>query len=199
MPHRSDDGRAAKPPQCPRRRGSRPDASAYARSVNASRRAALLAGVTVLCGTLVVAAAFRPQLGPLTQRTPLPAAVQWTDAGVPVPASADRCAGQDLTNPGSVRWCMPAGVSAATADRWYRDVLPRGRDSHGLRWCVEQRQDDGSRRALWSTGAGLVGYVLPPRPPRPPTQEIEDHVVVVIIALPGAACHPATRASREQA
>ncbi len=169
------------------------------RSVNAGRRAALLAGVTVLSASLVVAAAFRPLLGPLTQRTPLPAAVQWTDAGVPVPASADRCAVQDLTSPGSVRWCMPGGVSAATVDRWYRDVLPPGGDAYGLRWCVEQRQADGSRRALWSTGAGLVGYVLPPRPPRPPAQEIEDPVVVVTVVSPGAACHPVTRGSREQA
>jgi hypothetical protein len=167
-------------------------------SVNAVRRAALLAGVTVLLGILIIAAAFRPLLVPLTQRTPLPAAVHWTDAGVPVPASADRCAVQDLTNPGSVRWCMPGGVSAATADRWYRDVLPPGRDAYGLRWCVEQRQADGSRRALWSIGGGLVGYVLPPQPPRPPTQEIEDSVVVAIVVSPGAACHSVTRSSREQ-
>jgi hypothetical protein len=169
------------------------------RSVNAGRRAGLLAGVTVLWGTLVVVTAFRPVLGSLTQRTPLPAAVHWTDAGVPVPASADRCAVQDLVVPSSIRLCMPGGVSAATVDRWYHDVLPPGRDAYGLRWCVEQRQPDGSRRALWSTDAGLVGYVLPPQPPRPPMQELEDPVAVEVVVLPGETCHPATRASREQA
>jgi hypothetical protein len=94
---------------------------------------------------------------------------------------------------------MPAGVSAATVDRWYRDVLPPGRDAGGLRWCVEQRQTDGSRRALWSTGAGLAGYVLPPQPPRPPTQELEDPVAVEVVVLPVGSCHPATRAGREEA
>lgn len=169
------------------------------RSVNAGRRAGLLAGVTVLWGTLVVATAFRPVLGSLTQRTPLPAAVHWTDAGVPVPAPAGRCAVQDVTDPGSIRWCMPGGVSAATVERWYRDVLPPGRDADGLRWCVEQRQPDGSRRALWSTDAGLVGYVLPPQPPRPLMQELEDPVAVEVVVLSGETCHPVTRASREQA
>jgi hypothetical protein len=94
---------------------------------------------------------------------------------------------------------MPSGVSVATVDRWYRDVLPPGRDADGLRWCVEQRQADGSRRALWSTGAGLVGYVLPPQPPRPLVQELEEPIAVEVVVLPGETCHPATRASREQA
>jgi hypothetical protein len=132
--------------------------------VTAGRRAAL-AGITLVGLALVVATTFRPVLGPLTQRTPLPPAAQWTDAGVPVPASAGRCAVQDVTDPGSVRWCMPGGVGAATVARWYRDVLPPGRDAGDRRWCVEQRQADGSRRALWSTGAGLVGYVLLGRRP----------------------------------
>ncbi len=166
-------------------------------TVKAGRRAAL-AGIAVVGLTLVVATTFRPVLGPLTQRTPLPPAVQGTDAGVPVPAPAGRCAAQDVTDPGSVRWCMPAGVSAATVERWYRDVLPPGRDAGGLRWCVQQRWGDGSRRALWSTGAGLVGYVLPPQPPRLPTPALEDPVAVTVVVLPGEACHPATRASREQ-
>jgi hypothetical protein len=165
--------------------------------VRAGGRAAL-AGIAVAGVALVVATTSRPVLGPLTQRTPLPPAVQLTDAGVPVPASAGRCATQDVADPGSVRWCMPDGVSAATVDRWYRDALPPGRDAGALRWCVEQYQGDGSRRALWSTGAGLAGYVLPPQPPRHPAQELEDPVAVAVVVLPGEPCHPATRASREQ-
>ncbi len=165
--------------------------------VNAAGRAAL-AGIAVILLVLVLARASWPLLGPLAQRTPLPPAAQWTDAGVPVPASAGQCAAQDRTDPGSVRWCMPTGVSAATVDRWYRDVLPPGRDAGDLRWCVEQRQADGSRRSLWSTGAGLVGYLLPPQPPRPPVQELEDPVAVEVVVLPAEACHPAARASREQ-
>ncbi len=164
--------------------------------VNAGGRAAR-AVITVVGLALVVATTSRPVIAPLTQRTPLPPAVQWTDAGVPVPASAGRCAAQDVADPGSVRWCMPDGVSATTVDRWYRDVLPPGRDAGGLRWCVEQRREDGSRRALWSTGTGLVGYVLPPLPPRPLTQEPEAPVAVAVVVLPGEACHPAARASRE--
>jgi hypothetical protein len=163
--------------------------------VNAGGRAAL-AVIAVAGVALVVATTLRPVLYPLTQRTPLPPAVRWTDAGVPVPASAGQCTAQDVADPGSVRWCMPDGVSAATVDRWYRDVLPPGRDTGGLRWCVEQRRGNGSRRELWSTGAGLVGYVLPPLPPRPPTQELEDPVAVTVVVLPGEACHPATRAGR---
>ncbi|WP_166487484.1 hypothetical protein [Geodermatophilus obscurus] len=160
---------------------------------------AALAGITVVLLALVLATASWPVLGSLAQRTPLPPAAQWTDAGVPVPASAGRCAAQDGTDPGSVHWCMPAGVSAATVDRWYRDVLPPGRDAGGLRWCVEQRRTDSSRRVLWSTGAGLAGYVLPQQPPRPPTQELEDPVAVEVVVLPGGSCHPATRAGREEA
>jgi hypothetical protein len=166
--------------------------------VNAGRRAAL-AGITVLGLAPILALTSRPVLSLVTQRTPLPPAAQWTDAGVPVPASAGRCAAQDGTDPGSVHWCMPAGVSAATVDRWYRDVLPPGRDAGGLRWCVEQRRTDSSRRVLWSTGAGLAGYVLPQQPPRPPTQELEDPVAVEVVVLPGGSCHPATRAGREEA
>jgi hypothetical protein len=163
------------------------------RPVNAGARAAL----AVFGAALVVATAPRPLLGPLTQRTPLPpAAAQSTDTGVPVPASAVRCAAPDPAAPGSVRWCMPHGVSAATVDRWYRDVLPPGRDAGDLRWCVEQRSGDGSRRALWSSAAGLVGYVLPPQPPRPAPLAPADPVAVAVVLLPGEACHPASRASR---
>ncbi len=168
------------------------------RSVNAGRRAAL-AGITVLGLAPILAPTSRPVLSLVTQRTPLPPAVQWTDAGVPVPASAGRCTAQDVTDPGSVRWCMPGGVSVATVEQWYRDVLAPGRDAGDLRWCVQQRQADGSRRALWSTGAGLVGYVLPPQPPRLPAQELEDPVAVEVVVLPGGSCHPVTRAGREQA
>jgi hypothetical protein len=92
---------------------------------------------------------------------------------------------------------MPHGVSAATVDRWYRDVLPPGRDAGDLRWCVEQRSGDGSRRALWSSDAGLVGYVLPPQPPRPAPQAPADPVTVTVVMLPGEACHAAARAGRE--
>ncbi len=162
--------------------------------VNADRRA-VLAAITVVGLALLLTSTPWPVLSTLTQRTPLPATARWTDAGVPVPPSAGRCAEQDLAPPDAVPWCMPGGVSAATVERWYRDVLPAGRDAGHLRWCVEQRQADGSRRELWSTGAGLVGYVLPPQPPHPPTQE---PVAVAVVVLPGEACHPATRANREQ-
>jgi hypothetical protein len=94
---------------------------------------------------------------------------------------------------------MPGGVSVATVDRRYRDVLTPDRDAGDLRWCLQQRQADGSRRVLWSTGAELVGYVLPPQPPRLPAQELEDPVAVEVVVLPGGSCHPVTRAGREQA
>ena len=166
--------------------------------MNAGGRAAL-AVITVGGAALVGVTTLRPLLDPLAEQTPLPPAAQWTDAGVPVPASAGRCAAQDPAASDSLRWCMPDGTSVATVHRWYRDVLPPGRDADGLRWCVEQRQGDGSRRALWSTGAGLVGYVLPPQPPRPLTQELGDPVAVAVVVLAGQACHPVTRTGREEA
>ena len=167
------------------------------RLVNAGRRAALAVGGTLVGGSLVIGTALWPVLGPLTQRTPLPAAARSTDAGVPVPELAHRCAVQDATAVGSVRWCLPGGVSVRTVEKWYDDVLPAGRDSGRLRWCVEQRLDDGSRRALWSTEAGLVGYVLPPEPPQPNHRATDNSVEVVVLS--GSSCHPVTRVDRGQA
>jgi hypothetical protein len=167
--------------------------------VNAGRRAALTFGGTLVGGSLVIGTALWPVLGPLTQRTPLPAAARSTDAGVPVPETAHRCAVQDAAAAGSVRWCLPGGVSVRTVEEWYDDVLPAGRDSGRLRWCVEQRLDDGSRRALWSTDAGLVGYVLPPEPLHPNDQATNSSVAVEVVVLSGSSCHAVTRVSRGRA
>jgi hypothetical protein len=184
------------------------------RAVTHGTRARLLTGAAVAAAVLVLAQALWPVLGPLTQRTPLSPAVTSTDAGVPVPASATRCAAvgptvADVTAGDSGRWCVPDGVSVATLTGWYDDVLPPGRDAGRLRWCVEQRLDDGSRRALWSTGTGLVGYVLPPEGPRfgahgtaraAGVRAVDDveAVGVEVVVLAGSACHPVARASREQ-
>ncbi len=169
------------------------------RLVKAGGRAILLTAVAVVGGLAVVAAALWPVIGPVTQRTTLPRAALATDAGVPVPRSADRCAVQDPAAAGSVRWCMPPGVSVTTLTRWYEDVLPAGRDAGPLRWCVEQRLADGSRRALWSSPEGLVGYALPPQRMRAPAAALDDNVAVQVVTMPGTGCHPAARASREQA
>ncbi len=171
------------------------------RAVNTSVRTCILAAALVATGVFVMAWPLWPVLGPLTQRTPLSPAARWSDAGVPVPASAHRCAADAATDAGSdgdsVRWCMPSGVSVATLAQWYDETLPPGRDAGRLRWCVEQREADGSRRALWSSGAGLVGYVLPPQQPRPRTAGTDDVAGVETVVLPGTACHPVARSSRE--
>ena len=165
--------------------------------MTAGRRAILLAGLTVIAAVLMIGTALWPVLEPLTLRTSLPAASRSVD-GVPVPESARRCAAQDPTTPTSVRWCMPSGVSAATVARWYADVLPAGQDAGRLTWCVEQHQSDGGRRALWSTGTSLVGYVLPADRERPEIERIDDEVAVEVVRLDGSPCPPAARASREQ-
>jgi hypothetical protein len=160
--------------------------------VNARTRTGLLAAAALVAGALIMGGSLWPVLGPLTERTPLPAATRSTDAGVPVPASAQRCAGEV----GSLRWCVPSGVSVRTLSQWYDDVLPPGHDAGPLRWCVEQRLGDGGRRALWSTGAGLVGYVLPSE--LPPVKGHIDTVGVDVVSFPGSACPSVARASREQ-
>jgi hypothetical protein len=166
--------------------------------VHARTPALLLAGAALVAGVVVVTTALWPVLGPMTQRTPLPAEFRSTDAGVPVPASAERCAVQDRAVAGSVRWCMPDGVSVATLERWYQDTLPPGQDAGDLRWCVQTHQSDGSRRALWSTTEGLVGYVLPPEPPHVVADPLNDAVAVHVVVLPGSGCPAVARASREQ-
>jgi hypothetical protein len=169
--------------------------------VNAGARAWFLAVALLAVGTLFIARALWPELAPLTQRTPLPDDARSTEAGIPVPAAAARCAAtvaDEAAGEDFARWCMPTGVSADTLARWYADALPAGRDAGGLRWCVEQRQADGGRRALWSTGDALVGYVLPPEHPRPPVTGSDDAVAVEVVVLSGSACHPATRTGREQ-
>jgi hypothetical protein len=163
--------------------------------VNAGPRAWFLAAALLAVGTLFMARALWPVLDPLTQRTPLSDDARSTDAGIPVPASAGRC-DADAADESATRWCMPTGVSVATLAGWYADVLPAGRDAGDLRWCVEQRQADGGRRALWSAGDALVGYVLPPEPPRPPTTGADKAVAVEVVELSGSACHPVTRAVR---
>ncbi len=167
------------------------------RSVHARTRALLMAGATLVAGVLVVIASLWPVLGPLTQRTALPAESASTEAGVPVPASAERCAVQDRTVAGSVRWCVPSGVSVATLERWYDDALPSGRDAGDLRWCVRTVQSDGSRRSLWVTPEGLVGYVLPAEPPHEVQNPVDDAVAVQVVVLPGSGCPAAARAARE--
>jgi hypothetical protein len=167
--------------------------------VNAARRTGLVIAITVLAGMLFIAKALWPVAGPLTQRTELAADVRTTDAGVPVPAAARQCAAQDPSVAGSTRWCVPTGVSARTIDRWYADRLPAGRDAGPLSWCVEQRQADGSRQALWSNGTGLVGYVLPPLPPHSQTASIDGRIAVAVVALPQTPCPAAARVSREPA
>jgi hypothetical protein len=167
--------------------------------VNAARRTGLLVGITVFAGILLVTKSLWPVVGPLTQRTELAAAARSTDAGVPVPTAARPCAAQDPSLAGSTRWCLPTGVSAQTIARWYAARLPAGRDAGPLRWCVEQRQADGSRQALWSNGTGLVGYVLPPQPPHPQTASIDGRIAVTVVTLPGSSCPAAARVSREQA
>ena len=115
-----------------------------------------------------------------------------------MPVTAQLCPTQSLAAPGGVRWCLPDGVSVGTLHRWYAAVLPPGRDAGALRWCVEQRQSDGTRRALWSSGDGLVGYDLPPRRPRPGVEALEgEETVVEVLRLPRHhPCPPATRAER---
>lgn len=167
--------------------------------MKAGKRLALT-GVVILGVAVVIATTLRPVLTPLTQRTPLPAAAQMSAAGVPVPQVAKRCSPADEPpGPGWVRWCMPSGVSAHTLRQWYATALPPGRTTTGLRWCIEEQRGDGSLRALWSTGTGLVGYILPPQPPRPLNQELSHPVAVEVLALAGAACSPVTRTTREQA
>lgn len=163
--------------------------------MNAGRRAGILAFLPALAAALILAAALWPVLGPLTQRAPVPPAVRWTGVGVPVPAAADRCGTGTTGGEQSVRWCLPGGTAAASLARWYARVLPAGRDTADLQWCLEQWLDDGSRRALWSTGAGLVGYVLPPGPGHPYGQRAGG-AAVAVVDLPGTACPPAARASR---
>jgi hypothetical protein len=165
--------------------------------VTAGRRAGFLAVLAVLGVAVAVAAGLWPIVGPsLTQRAALPAASRSVD-GVPVPASAQRCAMQDPWLRGSTRWCLPADVSAATVARWYDEVLPPGRDAPGLRWCVAGHLSDGSSRALWATGDGLVGYILPPERVRW-NSRFGARVAVEVVRFPGLPCHPAARASREQ-
>jgi hypothetical protein len=164
-------------------------------------RAAVLAALTVVGTVLALAAALWPVVGPLTQRAALPPPARSVD-GVPVPEPARRCAVQDALQPDSERWCLPAGVSAATLARWYRQALPPGADADGLRWCVEQYQEDGNRRALWSTAGGLVGYELPAQRPRPrdtaspATTTTGDELAVTVVRLPNSPCPAAARVNR---
>jgi hypothetical protein len=163
--------------------------------VTPGRRAALLAAITVVGAVLALIQSLWPVLGPLTQRTPLPAASR-SIYGVPVPEAGRRCRAQDVAEPGSVRWCLP-GVSTATLAQWYADTLPPGRSTGDLRWCVEQHLTDGSRRALWATSCGLVGYVLPPARTQPGAPSFGDATAVEVLLLAGLPCHPATRTARE--
>lgn len=160
------------------------------------RRAALLAAITVVGAALALIQSLWPVLGPMTQRTPLPAASR-SMLGVPVPAVGHRCRTQDVAVPGSVRWCLPGGVSAATLAQWYAGALPPGRSTGDLRWCVEQHLADGSRRPLWATDGALVGYVLPPERTRTGAASFGDGSVVEVVRLAGLTCHPATRTARE--
>jgi hypothetical protein len=170
--------------------------------VGAGRRAAVLAGVTVVAAVLV-AGALWPLLRPLAQRTALPPAARATDAGVPVPAAAQPCTEPPAASPGSASWCLPAGVNAATVSRWYDSAMPAGHDAGPLRWCVEQRLADGGRRALWSTGTGLVGYELPPLPSVQPAVQSPgapaEPLAVTVVTLAGSTCPAAARTSREGA
>jgi hypothetical protein len=172
--------------------------------VRPGRHGAVLAGIGVLSGlvaaVLVLAVAIWPVLGPVvTQRSTLPVAARSTEAGIPVPGSAERCRVQGSADSGTVRWCLPAGVSATTLEQWYDRTLPPGRDAGGLRWCVEQYRSNGSRLALWSTDSGLVGYQLPPLPPHVETGDVEGAMAVYVVVLPGATCPGAARTSRGQA
>jgi hypothetical protein len=165
--------------------------------VTAGRRAGFLAALAVLGAAVTVVASLWPIVGPsLTQRAPLPAASR-SVSGIPVPASAQRCAVQDPGVRASARWCLPGDVSAATVARWYDEVLPPGRDAPGLRWCVAGHLSDGSSRALWATSDGLVGYILPPERVRP-NSRFGAQVAVEVVRFPGLPCHPAARPSREQ-
>jgi hypothetical protein len=166
--------------------------------VNAVRRTGLLVGITVLAGSLLVTKSLWPVVGPLTQRTELAADVRTTDAGVPVPTAARPCDAQDPSVAGSTRWCMPTGVSAEAVAQWYAARLPAGRDAGSLHWCVEERQADGSRQALWSKDTGLVGYVLPPQPPHPQTASIDGRIAVAVVSQPRTPCPAAARGSRER-
>ncbi len=158
------------------------------------RRAGLLAALAAVTGLGVVVRG----LAPLAPRAPLPSAARTTEAGVPVPVTAQICPTQSLAVPGGVRWCLPKAVSVRTLDRWYAVALPPGRDAGALRWCVEQRQSDGTRRALWSSGDGLVGYDLPPHRPRPGIEVLEgEEVVVEVLRFPrDRPCPSAARAKR---
>jgi hypothetical protein len=173
-------------------------------AVRAGRGSAVLAGIGIVAGVvlaaLILTQAAWPVLGPvLTQRSALPAAQRSTDAGIPVPGSAERCPGPGSSAAGTVRWCLPAGVSAAAVARWYDRALPPGRDSGPLRWCVEQYRSNGSRLELWSVESGLVGYQLPPEPPHHATGVVGDAMAVSVVTLPGTTCPAAARASRRHA
>jgi hypothetical protein len=153
-----------------------------------------------MVAVMILARAMWPTLGPVvSQRSALSAAARTTDAGIPVPRSAERCRVQGAADSAAVRWCLPAGVSATTVEQWYDRTLPPGRDAGGLRWCVEQYGTNGSRLALWSTDGGLVGYQLPPLPPHLATGDVEGAMAVAVVVLPGAACPAAARTSRGQA
>lgn len=164
-----------------------------------ARRLALVTGATLLAAALLVVA-LRGVLAPLTQQTALPAAARWTSLGLPVPASAHRCDAPEGSDPGTVRWCPPGGVSAATLAAWYARTLPAGRDDGPLRWCLEEHLADGGRRALWSTRTGLLGYTLPATAWHPPVSGVpggDGTVGVSLVTMPGSACPPAARSVRE--
>ena len=76
------------------------------------------------------------------------------------------------------------------------EALPAGRDTADLQWCVEQWLGDGRRRELWSSGAGLVGYVLPP-PADHPNGERVGGATVLVVEYPQAFCPRLARANRE--
>lgn len=148
--------------------------------------------VLVLAGGVLVRGRAAGGLSPsvLLGRVALPADARVTATGVPVPTTAEPCPARGRPASGGVRWCPPAGVSADTLDRWYARALPRGHDAGALRWCVGQVLENGTHRALWSSGRSLVGYDLPePGHAR--------RAVVDVLRLPDHRCPAAARASRQ--
>lgn len=160
------------------------------------RPALLVLAVVVLLGaSAIFAGSVRLALAGAVPDRPLPPDRGVTDSGIAVPASAQRCEAQAVSETAEVRWCLPSQVTQQSLAGWYAATLPTGRDTAGLRWCMQQHLADGVRRSVWFDGSALVGYGLPSPSRHGSVQPVDEGLAVTVFRVPATGCPPPTRSS----
>lgn len=156
----------------------------------------VVAAAVLLVASAIFAGSVRLALAGAVPDRPLPPDRAVTESGIALPASAQRCEAQAVSQTAEVRWCLPSQVTQQALAGWYAATLPTGRDTTGLRWCMEQHLADGVRRSVWFDGSALVGYGLP-SPSRPGSvQPGDEGLAVTVFRVPAAGCPPPTRSSQ---